>query len=204
MALWVLRDGKKEVLIKESDFQWHIHGPEKYQWKEKVMAFACFHQWYSCGWRKKKEYEHRGLLSSQFTAFLPWSWVPLLLKPKLISGSLYSSIGDPAIFDCWTPNRARIMPYFRDFFFLLWTWNTLWEVIVRIHTYSTTSEKRKELRGLSMRLKRATCGLESLKKVIPLLSHALWCWDEKRLQSSSASFLFFSLTWSLLPAPPEE
>lgn len=47
------------------------------------------------------------------------------------------------------------------------------EVIVRIYTYNTISEQRKYLRGLSMQLKGATCGLESLKRMIPLLNHAL-------------------------------
>ena len=34
----------KEVLMKDSDPQWHIRGTEKCQWKEKVMAFVCFNQ----------------------------------------------------------------------------------------------------------------------------------------------------------------
>lgn len=70
-----------------------------------------------------------------------------MLKLKLISGGLYSSTGDPASSD--------YMGY------------SLWEVIVHIYTYNTTSKKRKLLRGLSMQFKRATCGLESIQESDP-------------------------------------
>lgn len=59
--------------------------------------------------KKICECRDRSYFQVSWLPSLPWSWGPLLLKPKLLSGGLYSSFGDPAIFAHWRPNRERAL-----------------------------------------------------------------------------------------------
>lgn len=184
MPLWVLSDRKK-VQMKEGDSQRHIRGKEKYQWKEKVMAFVWSHQWYVLLIRLKEKvnkYKHKDW------GYFQISWLLSFYEAGSFIAEIQSHLWWP-IFQQWgvhniTEGLTEQVLYHVSRIFFSVNMGSCMEsncLYIHIREYNNFWNATREKRNLSMHLKIATCGLERILIVMPLLNDALWSWDEERL-----------------------